>query len=273
MTSGITVVMATYNGAHVIARSLGSLLTQTLPPEQIVVVDDGSTDATTKIVDAVARQHPDMITLLSQRHSGVASALRRAVAASTTAFVAVADHDDWYVPQRLEISSALIRRTGADMVGGQVTGRLGKHLRLARSRFPSDPNRISKRISAGLDPLPHITMMVRRDGFSRFGSYRDLPRAADLELMLRWAHRGARVAVSPEVLADYSFRPEFFSVDTQMRWMISTLYAREVAPLSDTEIPEFAKWFSRQPLGPPRREAMRRVTRLTGRLCRGMLEH
>lgn len=269
MTSGITVVMPVYNGAELIERSLDSLLLQTLPAERIVIVDDGSTDATPRIVEAVARQHPGLITMLSQQRSGAAVAIRTAVAATTSEFVAIADHDDWSLPERLEISSDLIRRTGADMVGGQVTGRLGFRWHLSRSRFPTDAKGIARRVSSGLDPLPHTTMMVRRNSFEKFGNYRALTRASDLELMLRWAHFGARVEVSPETLAVYTFRREFFTLEAQTRWMIYTAYAREIALLPDDEVPEFAQWFLRQPLAPMRREAMRRVVRVTVRLCLG----
>jgi glycosyltransferase involved in cell wall biosynthesis len=269
VTSGITVVVAAYNGEAVIARCLESLTAQTLPPEQIVVVDDGSTDDTTSVVESVRERWPDLVTLVRQPNGGTGVALTTGVSVATTEFVAIADQDDWFVPERLAISSALIRETGADMVGGQVIGRLGARLRFATSRFPTDAAGIAQRISAGLDPLAHITMMVRRDGFDRFGGYRSIRRAEDLELMLRWAHRGARLAVSPEVLAVYSFRPEFFSIDTQTRWMILTRYVREVAVLPDDEIPDFARWFSQQRLAPARREAIVRVARLSARLGAG----
>ena len=89
--------------------------------------------------------------------------------------------------------------------------------------------------------------------------------------MLRWAHRGACIVMSPEVLATYTFRWEFFRIDTQTRWMIFTRYARTVALLDDDEVPSFADWFSRQEIGPSRREARRRVVRLTVRLALGTL--
>ncbi len=272
MTSGITVVMAVRNGEATIRLTLESLLDQTLPPERIVVIDDGSTDATVEVAEAVGQRRPGTIMVRSQPNAGFAAALRGAVTFVDTEFVAIADADDWHVPQRLERSLSLMLESGADMVGGQVTGRLGGRLRLAPSRFPTAPSAIARRVSAGLDPLPHITMMVRRDGFDRFGSYRDLRRSADLELMLRWAHRGARLAVSPDVFAVYSFRPEFFSVEAQTRWMICTRYARAIAPLPDGDVQDFAQWFSRQRLGPPRREAVQRVARLTARLGVGMLQ-
>ena len=269
--SGVTVVVTTHDGAEVIGRCLDSLIEQTVAPDRIVVVDDGSTDGTVDVVEARARRRPGLFTVVSQPNRGVAAALRRGVAEADTEFVAIADHDDRSAPRRLEFSVELLRRTGADMVGGQVTGRLGGRLRLATSRFATDADAISARVSAGLDPLPHTTMMVRRDGFGRFGNYRSLQRVADVELMLRWAHRGARIAVSPAVLAEYSYRPEFFSFDTAMRWMVLTRYARAIATLPDDEVPDFAVWFAREPLGPVRREAIVRVLRLTARLGVGMV--
>ncbi len=53
--------------------------------------------------------------------------------------------------------------------------------------------------------------------------------------------------------------------------MILTQYARDIAPLADDEIPDFAQWLSQRRLAPARREAAVRVARLTGRLGVGML--
>ena len=58
MRSDITVVMGVFNGGAVIGRCLDSLLDQTLMPEQIIVVDDGSTDATVEVVDRFGRVGP-----------------------------------------------------------------------------------------------------------------------------------------------------------------------------------------------------------------------
>jgi glycosyltransferase involved in cell wall biosynthesis len=271
VTSGITVLVGAFNGAAVVERCLESLAAQTLPPEQILVVDDGSTDDTTRVVESVSTRWPGLVTLVRRPHRGIGATLATGTSLATTEFVAIADQDDWFLPERLRISSDLIRSTGADMVGGQVVGRLGTRLRLAASRFPTDAAGIAQRTAAGLDPLPHITMMIRRDGVERFGGYRMVERSEDLELMLRWAHRGARIAVSPEVLAVYSFRPEFFSLATQTRWMIHAQYARDIAPLADDEVPDFAQWCSQRSLASARREAAARIVRLTGRLGVGML--
>jgi glycosyltransferase involved in cell wall biosynthesis len=267
----VSVLIGVLNGADSIVRCVESIANQTLTPHEIVVVDDGSTDASPDVLRRLQDRWPDLIRLRTQENQGVAEALNVASSMSTGEFVAIADHDDVFPAHRLATSVELLRRTGADMVGGQVDGTLGRWLRLSRSRFPTEAHEIAHRIELGFDPLPHITMMVRRDGFDRFGGYRPVRRAADLELMLRWAHRGALIAVSPEVLASYTLRWEHLSVDTQTRWMVSTGYARHVARLGDDEVPDFADWFAGEPVRPARREARRRVVRLTARLVLGTL--
>jgi glycosyltransferase involved in cell wall biosynthesis len=270
-TSTVSVIIGTHQRCNSIEPCIRSLLDQTLSPLEIIVVDDGSTDGTPEVLTALAREVPNMQVVLQPVNRGVAATLNEAVRHAHGDYVAIADDDDVYLPRRLEASVALLERTGADMVGGQVVGSLRRPLRFAISRFPTSPAGTAQRIAEGNDPLPHITMMVRRDGFERFGGYRSISRAADLELMLRWAHRGARIAVSPEVMADYRFRWEFFRVGTQTEWMLRTRYARAIALLDDDEMLSFDDWFTRDEVKAARREARHRVARLVVRLGVGTL--
>ncbi len=267
----VSVIMATYQGRSTVERSIRSLVSQTLTPLEIIVVVDGSTDGTAEVLAEMAQEVPNLRVVVRPENRGVVATTNEAISLARGDFVAIADDDDVCAPQRLEVSAGLLERTGADMTGGQVVGRLWWPLRFATSRFPTDPAGTAQCVAEGVDPLPHITMMVRRDGFQRFGTYRPNPRASDLELMLRWAHRGARIVVSPEVLATYTFRWEFFRVGTQSGWTTSSRYARTIAPLDDDEVPSFADWFAPEEIGPARREARRRVFRLMMRLVLGTL--
>jgi len=267
----VSVIMATYNGRGTVERSVRSLLGQTLPPTEIIIVDDGSTDGTPEVLARLQLEIPNLRVAGTPDNRGAPAALNLAISMAEGDFLAIADDDDVCLPHRLEVSVELLERSGADMAGGQVVGALRWPLRFATSRFPTDPAGTAKRIADGCDPLPHVTMMVRRDGFERFGRYRPSPRGEDLELMLRWARRGARIVVSPEVLAIYTFRREFFSVDTQTRWMVLTRHARVTALLDDHEVRPFADWFCTHEIRPARREARRRVVRLTASLVLGTL--
>lgn len=270
----ISVVLSVLDGERFVGRCIDMLAAQTFRPCEIVVIDDGSTDSTSTELLAARDRHGDLVRVQRHTNRGQGASLAVAHSMCTGTYIATADVDDLYPPDRLARSVELMESTGADLGGGQVDGWLDtpwrRPLRFAVSRFPTDPEGIASRIAEGLDPLPHTTMIIRRSALDRFGGYRSVPRAPDLELMLRWGLQGARIAVSPNVLASYRFRREFFSVHTQTRWMICTRYARAVAAASDDEMDDFAVWFAREPLGPARREAIVRVLRLTARLGAGM---
>ena len=172
----VSVIMATYQSRFTVERSIRSLLVQTLAPLEIVVVDDGSTDGTPEVLAELARDVAILHVVSSPKNRGVAATLNEAISLARGDYVAIADHDDVCAPQRLEVSAGLLERTGADMTGGQVVGSLRWPLRFATSRFPIDAAGTAQRIAEGGDPLPHITMMVRRDCFERFGVYRSNPR-------------------------------------------------------------------------------------------------
>lgn len=274
--SSVSVVVTVLNGEAFIGRCLDTLATQTLRPLEIVVIDDGSTDATSAEVLAARDRHGELVRLHRHANRGAAASRNAAHAMCSGTYIANADADDVFSPDRLATSVELMDSTGADLGGGQVDGWIDvswrhRPLRFAPSRFPTDQPSIARRIDRGLDPLPHTAMILRRDALERFGGYRHLFQGEDLELMLRWARLGARIAVSPCVMGSYRFRPEFFSLDTQTHWMLSTRYARATAVCSDADIPDFAVWLQSAPLGAARREAVVRVMRLVGRVVVGEL--
>jgi glycosyltransferase involved in cell wall biosynthesis len=96
----ISAVVPLYNGARFIEQSIASILAQTLPPQEIVVVDDGSTDDGPAIVQRMAAEHP--IVLLSKPNGGQASARNLAIAHSTGKLIALLDQDDMWYPHHLE---------------------------------------------------------------------------------------------------------------------------------------------------------------------------
>lgn len=99
----IVVVLPLYNGAQWIERAVASVLSQTVPPDEIIVVDDGSTDGGTgaAIVERMARQHP-LIRLLRKPNGGQSSARNFGVAHSASALIALLDQDDYWYPDHLE---------------------------------------------------------------------------------------------------------------------------------------------------------------------------
>lgn len=95
----ISVVVPAYNAARTIETTLRSVLRQTVDDIELIVIDDGSTDATPEIARSIddARVH-----LLHQRNAGHASARNAGIAAARGRYVAVIDADDMWLPHKLQ---------------------------------------------------------------------------------------------------------------------------------------------------------------------------
>jgi GT2 family glycosyltransferase len=94
----VSVVIPTYNAARTIRGTLDSVLRQSSSADEILVLDDGSTDETVSIL----RSYGDSISLLQQKNSGVAAARNTLCAHARGDLIAFLDHDDLWHPAYLE---------------------------------------------------------------------------------------------------------------------------------------------------------------------------
>src|SRR5689334_21473917 len=94
----VSVVIPTYNRAAFLPAAIDSALSQSYPPCEILVVDDGSTDHTADVVAAYRAR----VRLIAQSNQGTAAGRNAGVAASSGAYVAFLDSDDLWLPHKLE---------------------------------------------------------------------------------------------------------------------------------------------------------------------------
>lgn len=106
----ISVVIPTYNSARTVSQALGSVWRQTLPPDEILVLDDGSTDETVSIL----RSYKSQITLFEQKNQGVAAARNALCRQSSGDLIAFLDHDDIWHPRYLEFQRSLFQNFGKE---------------------------------------------------------------------------------------------------------------------------------------------------------------
>ncbi len=120
LTSGVDVIIPAYNAARYLEEAVRSAAMQTLPPESIVVADDGSTDQTPLIAQRLAQELP-MVKYLKLEHRGVSAARNAGIRASSSAYVAFLDADDIWHPCKLQ-SQLDVFFKAADSVGFVHTG-------------------------------------------------------------------------------------------------------------------------------------------------------
>ena len=87
----ISVIIPVYNSAATLARAIESVLVQTWPAQEIIVIDDGSTDNSLH----VAKGFADRIRIIHQPNAGVSAARNRGAEAATAPWLAFLDADDW----------------------------------------------------------------------------------------------------------------------------------------------------------------------------------
>jgi glycosyltransferase involved in cell wall biosynthesis len=97
----VSVIMANYNYAAYLPQAIESVLAQTYPNFQLVICDDGSTDASWETIERY-RRRDRRIVAIRQPNGGMASALNAAFARSTGEIICLLDSDDWFVPRKLE---------------------------------------------------------------------------------------------------------------------------------------------------------------------------
>nr|WP_277347030.1 glycosyltransferase [Sphingomonas sp. G-3-2-10] len=187
----ISVVLPVRNGARWIAGALRSVAAQTLPADEIIVIDGQSTDESATIAAGF-----DRVSVVRQPDLGVAAGLNLGFAEARGDLIAMISCDDLWRPGKLALQADLLRDEALDVVFGQV-------------RFfvdPADPQppAIRPGLLDGSHP-GHLleVMMIRREIARNIGPFRtDLPVATDVDWFARLAQSGARKAMPSEVLVD-----------------------------------------------------------------------
>lgn len=105
MSAKVAVIIPTYNQSSFLAEAVQSVLAQTRPADEVIVVDDGSTDSTQAVIETFGSR----VRAIHQRNSGVAAARNTGVRHSSSDYVAFLDSDDVWLPGKLELQLNLFQ--------------------------------------------------------------------------------------------------------------------------------------------------------------------
>jgi hypothetical protein len=202
----VSVIVPALNAASTLAESLESVISQTYPDWELLVIDDGSSDATLEIASDYARRDP-RIRVISQTNGGESAARNTGIAQARYDWLVFLDSDDWIASTHLEkLATELAAHPDLDAVhcgSVRVTGD-GTEIRDDYQPPTGDLFPVLARRAA----FPVHACMVRKSIVEAVGKLdTSLKTCPDWDLWQRIARAGARFGAVREVLAYYRVRP------------------------------------------------------------------
>jgi glycosyltransferase involved in cell wall biosynthesis len=189
----VSVIMPARDAERYVGEALRSILEQTRPPDQVIVVDDGSGDGTAEVVET----YRERVTLLRRDHGGVGAAINSGLVAADGELIAFLDADDLWTPRKLEVQcAALADNPQIDMVFGRVQQFLSPDL------TPEEKARLQAPGEAAPAKLKG-TMLASRTAVERVGDFATSWKIVDF---LDWYFRAREEGLREEMLDEVILR-------------------------------------------------------------------
>jgi glycosyltransferase involved in cell wall biosynthesis len=209
----VSVIIPTYNRARLLPDAMASVLSQTYPRIELIIVDDGSTDETPELL----RQYGDRIRVVRQANAGPAIARNRGIAIATGEIIAFLDSDDQWLPTKLERQVASLQAAGPEVVCCLcncsvrfANGKTGSTFAIADT-MPDRPTGI------WLNPVEILlnrfvmfnqAVAIRREVLERVGYFDESLRfGEDYELPFRLALQGPWTIIRDELVIYHEASP------------------------------------------------------------------
>ena len=214
----VSIIIPTFNSAHLIGNAVGSAQTQSEARIEIIVVDDASTDGTASVVEGLAARDARVRLLRMERNGGPGAARNAGLDVAGGEWVALLDADDRYHPQRLRTlldagaahgaqlvadNLSLVRAPGMRRIGPMIPPDwLGKPSVVSPAAFVEGNIQTARCRGVAYGFLKPI---IRRDFLDCTGiRYDDLRFSEDYVFALRCLLAAARYVILPEAMYDYA---------------------------------------------------------------------
>jgi len=205
----ISVVVPLYNHERYIEAALDSVLSQSVPPADIIVVDDGSTDASAARVKALCEKHPQII-FWSQPNQGAHYTLNAGVHRATGEFVSILNSDDIYCPARFEECLKVFQQhpevaavaTGVTFIDDNSTEISNQWYEDAKSFYDRTQDLSLALINSNFF-VTTSNLFVRKSMFEEIGYFAPLRYTHDLDFFLRLLAWNKRVYYLDQPLLSY----------------------------------------------------------------------
>lgn len=202
----VSVLMPVYNAEQYIMQTLDSILAQTFTNFEFIIVDDGSSDRSLKILQQYAAED-QRIRLVSRENRGLSRTLNEMLSLAKGEFIARIDADDIALPNRFAEQVAFLQANPNVVCIGSAYQYIDDDGRpLMVYHTPQSNDEIQSGLLTGYaDRILHPTIMVRRDTLKAIGGYDETVVAEDLDLFLRLGEVG-ELANLKAMLTKYRIR-------------------------------------------------------------------
>ena len=238
----VSVIMPTYNRAELIVQAVRSVIAQTVPDWELIVVDDGSTDDTVNKLQTLAEPR---LKLVHEPHIGNSARLRNiGVAASRGDYLAFLDSDDLWLPSKLELQlQALLGKDGAwSYTDHELIDASGERMPRRAGRFSPISGYIARDLILDRTGASIITWLVPRNLFERTGGFDEsLTMREDLDLVLRLAELGEAIPVAQALALarEHPSRKTMAGADQHLRSAL--VFQKAAQRLADPELKKLAR--------------------------------
>lgn len=207
----VSVIIPTYNRAHSVARAIESVLMQTYKDYEVIVVDDGSTDKTERILN----KYRDKCHIIKQKNQGVSSARNSGIDRARGEWIAFLDSDDEWLPDKLKVQLSEVQREESVIIhvtNGLAVDLKGKDV----NYFDKIRINVKQRDSLIKRPFKHFlssgaklsASIIKKSAFKKAGYFDpNLTFGEDLDIMLRLSLYGSCINNS-RLLARFVQRKE-----------------------------------------------------------------
>ena len=187
--------------------SLNSMINQTLPSNDIVIVKDGVVpESIQRVIDEAMSYYPYIHPIQLEHNMGLGLALNEGLKVCENELVARMDSDDISLPERCEIQVNMFENDPSlDIVGCPVKEFIGNPENIVGKRnVPLDNTSIHK-FNRRRDPFNHPTVMYRKSKVLKYGPYGNYRKNQDTDLWIKLLSNGCKAANYPECLLMFRF--------------------------------------------------------------------
>lgn len=190
MDMKVSIITPCLNSEGTVRDTIESVLGQSYPYVEYIIVDGGSTDLTVEIIEEYVPVFEGRLRYISEKDNGVYDAMNKGILQASGVVIGIINSDDWYELEAVETAVRCLQETGADVVYGEIwmiNEKGQREYHTFHSVFPLHPS-----------------TFIRREIYQKYGMFdTGYQIAADRDFLLRLMTENVRVVRVDRILADF----------------------------------------------------------------------